>query len=99
MASHASTSFCRNLLQTIDLESHLKKIHQTFSKYITVKRKFSADHQKDEPVIYVLEVDVDYRNDKISVVEKVCETIIVIWNLLLYNQFNVHKNFFLIFAI
>lgn len=75
IADQDPTSFCGTILKAIDSESRFRRILQTFSKCIKVKWNFSADHQKDEPVICVLEVDVDFRKDKITVVEKVCDTL------------------------
>ena len=74
IANHNLT-FCGTIFEAIDLESHFKGIPQFFSKCTKVKCNFSADPQTDEPVICVLEVTVDFIKDKITVVEKVCETI------------------------
>ena len=75
IAKHAPTSFCGNLLEAIDLESHFKRIHELFSKCIKVRRNCFPDPQMDQPVIYVFEVDAVLREDNITVVERVCKTL------------------------
>lgn len=77
IVKHAQTSFCGNLLEAIDLESHFERIRDTFSKCIKFKRYFFPDPQKDQHVIYVFEVDVVLREDKITVVERVCKTLFI----------------------
>ena len=75
IVKHAQTSFCGNLLEAIDLESQFKRIHEMFSKCIKVKRNCFPDPQKDQPVIYVFEVDAVLQEDNITVVERVCKTL------------------------
>ena len=75
IAKYDSASLCGNLLEAIYIEAPFKRLRETFSNNIKVRRNFLADPQKDEFVICVLEVDVVFRNDKITVVERVCKTL------------------------